>query len=108
MKLATEVFGDVVVVHTPEELVQDHAADAAEFLTELQHSKIVVEMDGTDSIDSVGLASLLDVQDELQLSGGDLKIVTTVANTRKIFEITRLDQVIEVFADVVDAITSFK
>ena len=107
MKLPTEVFGDVIVVHTPEELVQDHAADAAEFLSGLEQLNIVVDMDGTESIDSMGLASLLDDQDELRSCGGDLKVVTTEANNRKIFEITRLEHQIEVFSDVVDAIKSF-
>jgi anti-sigma B factor antagonist len=38
MKLPTEVFGDVVVVHTPEELGGDLAAQLEEFLTTLERS----------------------------------------------------------------------
>ena len=33
MNLPTEIFGNVVVIHSPEELVQDHAAILLSYLT---------------------------------------------------------------------------
>ncbi len=39
--------------------------------------------------------------------GGEAKIAATNLNNRKIFEITRLDQQLEVFDSVVDAVKSF-
>ena len=38
---------------------------------------------------------------------GDLKISTSNAANRKILEITRLDQQLEVFDSVIDAVKSF-
>jgi len=107
MKLPTEVFGDVVVVHTPEELGDDHTPAFGAFLDGLRQSKVVLDIDGTESIDSFGLESLLDAQDKLREAGGDVKISTTNHFNRKILEITRLDDHVEVFDSVIDAVKSF-
>jgi anti-sigma B factor antagonist len=69
---------------------------------------VVLDVDATESIDSKGLASLLNVQDKLRDAGGEAKIATTNPNNRKILEITRLDQQLEVFDSVVDAVKAFQ
>jgi len=108
MNLPTEVFGDVVVVHTTEEVSGDHADNLHHFLVSRDHWNIVADLDDTESIDSEGLAMLLDVQEELVEMGGNLKIATTNHVNRKILEMTRLDQQLEVFESVVDAVKSFQ
>ncbi len=107
MKLPTEIFGEIVVVHTPEELGHEHADGLAPFLTTLERWRVVVDMDGTENIDSQGLAALLEAQESLREYGGDLKISTANGTNRKILEITRLDQQIEVYESVIDAVKSF-
>jgi len=107
MNVPTEVFSDVVVVHAPEELGDDVATQFIAFLTELEQHRIIVDLDGTESLDSAGLAALLDVQDEVQHSAGDLKLISSNPINRKIIEITRLDQRLEVFESVIDAVKSF-
>ena len=107
MKLPTEIFGDVVVVHTPEELSNDMADELRRFLTNLERSKVIIDMNGTETIDSMGLETLLDVQDELRENSGDLKVSTNNYFNRKILEITRLDQHLEVFDSVIDGVKSF-
>ena len=69
--------------------------------------EIVLDLDATETIDSTGLATLLNVQDGLRDKGGESKIATTNSTNRKILEITRLDQQIEVFDSVVVAVKSF-
>ena len=107
ISLPTEIFGDVVVVHTPEEVGEDHAVKLESFLSTLDQSNVVVDLDGTETIDSVGLGMLLNVQDVLRECTGDLKISTTNKINRKLMEITRLDQRLDVFDSVVDAVKSF-
>ena len=106
MSLATEIFGDVIVVHAPEELGSEQADSFEAFLPRLERNRIVLDMDGTELLDSRGLTAILDVQDALRDQGGDLRIATTNANNRKIFEITRLDQHLEIFESVIDAVKS--
>ena len=107
MKLPTEIFGDVVVVHTPEELSNDMADELRRFLTTLERSKVIIDMNGTETIDSMGLETLLDAQDDLREKQGDLKVSTNNYFNRKILEITRLDQHLEVFDSVIDGVKSF-
>lgn len=107
MKLPTEVFGDVVVVHTPEELSDDLKTQIEEFISTLDRSKVIIDLNGTESIDSGGLDALLKVQDMLREQQGDLKISTNNKINRKILEVTRLDEQLEVFDSVIDAVKSF-
>ncbi len=107
MKLPTEVFGEVVVVHTPEELGTDTALQLEKFLTSLERSNVIVDLDGSETIDSGGLEALVNAQELLRGLQGDLKISTSNAANRKILEITRLDQQMEVFETVIDAVKSF-
>ena len=107
MNMPTEIFGDVIVVHAPEELGDDVATQFVHFLNELEQLKVIVDLDGTESLDSAGLSALLHVQDELRKDQGDLKLIASNSVNQKILEITRLDQHLEVFDSVVDAVKSF-
>ena len=108
MNLPTEVFGSVAVVHAPDELGGDLVERLQEFLCGLERHNIVLDLDNAESVDSAGLTMLVDVWDALRGQGGDLKIATTNSVNRKILEITRLDQQLEVFDSVVDAVKSFQ
>ena len=107
MKMPMEVFGDVVIVHAPEELGTDISTQFRNFISTLEQQKVVIDLDGTEAFDSEGLESLLDMQDELRESSGDLKIISNNNVNRKILEITRLNQHLEVFDSVIDAVKSF-
>ena len=108
MNLPTEIFGDVVVVHTPEELGSDQCDDFESFILTLERNNVVLDVDNTETLDSKGLEAMLNVQDALRGEEGEVKIAATNANNRKIFEITRIDQHLEVFDSVVDAVKSFQ
>lgn len=107
MNLPTEIFGEVIVVHTPEEMGSDQADRMETYLTTLERHKLVVDIDGTEQLDSAGLTLLLNAQEALRALDGDLKISTVNTTNRKILEITRLDQQLDVFESVIDAVKSF-
>ena len=100
MKLPTEIFGDVIVVHTPDEVTIENGEELEDLLTTLERSSVIVDMDGTELLDSGGLEAILKSMDSLRIMGGDLKVATDNAINRKIFEITRLDQQIDVHSSV--------
>jgi anti-sigma B factor antagonist len=108
MNLPTEVFGSIAVVHAPEELGADQASLLTAYLNGLVQATVVLDLDRCESIDSSGLTALLDSQDHLRGSNGDLKIATSNVMNRKILEITRLDQQLEVFDSVLDAVKSYR
>lgn len=107
MKLPTEIFGNVIVVHTPEELSADTAGQFESFLTSLDRSQVVIDLNGSETIESGGLEAMLEAQEALQALGGDVKVSTSNAANRKILEMTRLDQQLDVFESVLDAVKSF-
>ena len=107
MKLPTEVFGNVVVVHTPEDMGEARADQINQFLCSLDYFNVIVDLDGTESIDSDGLNALIDAQEKLREMAGELKLATTNSVNRKILEITRLDQRMDVFDSLIDAVKSF-
>ena len=108
MNLPTEIFGDCVVVHTPEELGEDQADGFEAYVPTLERSNVVLDLDNTEMLDSAGLGALMNVHDRLREQGGDVKIATTNFSNRKILEITRLDRQLEVFSSVIDAVKSFQ
>ncbi len=72
MNLPTEIFGDVIVVHTPEEL----GADQVRRLRGLRlragaATTWCFDLDATETIDSKGLTALLNVQDKLRDRAGE-------------------------------------
>ena len=107
MNLPTEIFGEVIVVHTPEELGSDQAERIEKYLTGLERHNVVVDLDGTEQLDSAGLTVLVNSQEALRALDGDLKIATANPTNRKILEVTRLDQQLELFDTVIDAVKSF-
>jgi anti-sigma B factor antagonist len=108
MNLPTEIFGDVIVVHTPDELAAEQSDAFEAYVPTLERKRVVLDLDGTELLDSRGLTALLNVQDKLCDEGGEVKISTTNPANRKIFEITRLEQHVEVFDSVIDAVKSFR
>jgi anti-sigma B factor antagonist len=108
MNLPTEIFGNVVVIHSPEELAGDQSEAFQNYLTSQERQKVVLDLDNSESITSEGLEALLDAQTKLREQLGDLKIATTNTVNRKILEITRLDEHLEVFESVIDAVQSFR
>jgi anti-sigma B factor antagonist len=108
MNLPTEVFGDVVVVHAPEEVGEDQAPGFEAFVTSLEQSHVVLDLDNSEMIDSFGLTAILESQDNLREMAGDLKIACSNNVNRKILEITRIDDRLDVFDSVIDAVKSFR
>lgn len=108
MNLPTEIFGDVIVVHTPDELGNEHAGNLESFLLTQDRRKVVLDIDNTEAFDSRGLESILRAERQLLELGGGLKVATTNRSNRTILEITRLDQQLEVFDSVIDAVKSFR
>ena len=111
MQITTEIFGNVLVAHTPDELTDDTSADFVNSLSEAineQHFQVVLQMDRSEVLDSEGLTALLDLQDLTRERGGNLKISGLEEPGKKILEMTRLDQRIDLFDSVIDAVASFR
>lgn len=110
MAITTETFGRVLVAHTPEELNEETARELMHALeTPVANGtvNVVAQMDRTESLDSAGLTVLLDLRDELRQHGGNLKISNLSGVGQKVFELTRLDDKLDTFDSMIDAVASF-
>ncbi len=108
MRLPTEVFGNVVVVHTTDELAGQGASEVAQFLASLDPVQVVLDIDALEVVDSRGLEALLEAKDRLAQRGGDLRITTTNNVNRTLLRITRLDEQLAVFDSLIDAVKSYQ
>ena len=108
MTLPTELFDDVIVLHAPEEVGAEQSEPFTACVASLDKPNVVFDLDAVESIDSNGLTALLDAQDALRDRGGEAKLAVSNPTNRKILEITRLDQQLEMFESVVDAVRSFR
>ena len=108
MHLPSEIFGNVIVVHAPEELAAEAAEQFEAYLPTLERDNVVLDVDKTEILDSMGLGALLNCQDALGQRGGQMKISAANATNRKILEVTGIDRQIEVFHSVIDAVKSFQ
>jgi anti-anti-sigma factor len=77
------------------------------FVISLERSNVVLDLDGTETLESAGLEAVLNAQEALRELQGDLKISTSNVSNRKILELTRLDQQLEVYESVLEAVKSF-
>lgn len=66
-------------------------------------SRVVVDLSKTDFLDSSGLGALVGVNKE-HASDGELLVVCPKAQLRKLFQISRLDEVLLVLSDMDSAL----
>ena len=57
------------------------------------HTCIVVDLGGTDFLDSTGLGALVAALKRLRMKDGEIRVVCASGHVRKVFEITSLDRV---------------
>ncbi|OQX10892.1 MAG: hypothetical protein BWK76_19950 [Desulfobulbaceae bacterium A2] len=69
--------------------------------------QLVIELAGVDFIDSTGLGGLVTALRTIVKEGGMLKLAAIRAEVRRVFELTRLDKLFEIFPDTDAAVASF-
>ena len=67
------------------------------------HRRIVVDMTGTEFLDSTGLGALVVGLKRLRAHDGEMRVVCTTPRVRKVFELTHVDRVLPLFESVDEA-----
>ena len=69
-------------------------------------SNVVIDLTGVDFIDSVGLGVVVGALKRCRTHGGDLMVAGAVPRVRALFEITRLDEIIDLHPDLAAALAA--
>lgn len=69
-------------------------------------SHLVIDLAGVDFIDSVGLGVVVGALKRCRTHGGDLMVCGAVPRVRSLFEITRLDEIMDLHPDVDHALAA--
>jgi anti-sigma B factor antagonist len=70
-----------------------------EAIDEQPGRRVVVDLEGVDFVDSVGLGMLVGGLKRARTTGGDLVLVATGRNVLRVLELTGLTRVFELYAD---------
>jgi len=76
-------------------------------LVEAGRRQLVIDLAGIDFIDSTGLGGLVTALRAMAKEGGQLKLSAIRHEVRRVFELTRLDKLFEIFPDTPTAAASF-
>jgi len=94
------VSGEVDVATVPRLREQLHGLVAE------GHTKIVVDLDGVDFLDSTGLGVLVGALKRVRSNDGELSLVCTQPRIRKVFEVTGLTKVFTLYDSVDEAVAN--
>ena len=106
----TETLDGITVVTTDEELDARNAQEAKEFFRGVVaggQSRMVVDLESLNFIDSSGLGALLTALKTCRAEGGDVRLCRLSEPVRAIFELTCLFRVFDAFDDRDTAVASF-
>jgi anti-sigma B factor antagonist len=110
MELQAEMIRDVVVVTLPvEELDASNAGELKRDIAALldAHTHVVFDLVRLRFVDSSGLGSFLSCLRKLNAKGGDLKLCRVARPVRTVFELVRLQRVLDIYDTRDDAVAAF-
>lgn len=112
MNMTETVLGEVLILKLEGELMGgDEAKPFQERIYEsIREGKtnVVVEMSGVKWMNSSGLGILMAGLTTLRSSDGDLKLACLSERVRRPIEITKLNQVLQIYETIDEAINSFE
>ncbi len=112
MNVSYKIISDVLLL-TPElDVLDTNNADAFRassigIINEINISNVVLDLKNLTFIDSLGIGRLISLLRNLKTRNGDLR-VSSLSNTIKaIFELVRLNKIIDIFDEPEEAVRSF-
>ena len=107
MKLNLEKLTECTVLYIQEERIDAHNSgelkEAILHLIEQGETNIIVQLEQVKFIDSSGLGALLSGHKNATAKSGKLALVNMQHQVLSMFELTRLDRVFEIYADLNEA-----
>ena len=109
LRLASRPVGEVLIVHSHGRIVvgsevnalRQHVQDSFE-----RYNDIVIDLEGTEFIDSSGLGALVRLKQDARIKGSDLKLSRIPPLVRKTMQVTNLLSQFETYETVEEALTA--
>ena len=110
MELSTEKIGEITVVSVLTEVLD--ASNTEEFKKGFasiaeKNQNILLELSRVNFVDSSGCGSLLSCLRKVKSSGGELKVCGVQEAVRTLFELVRMDRIIDIFDSKQEAVKAF-
>jgi anti-sigma B factor antagonist len=98
MKIQTEINGDILTLHLSGVLDLAHSSEVRDVfkqaLQDHQNAKqLIVDMKDVRTLDSSGLASLVELMKNTRNAGIELRLTELNPSVKAVFELSRLDQI---------------
>jgi len=106
MEISTKELGKATLVQVSGEVDMSNSPKVRETLMGLTKRKvpaILVDLGGVSYMDSSGIATLVEGLQEAMGYGGKFRLAALTPKVRQVFELARLTDVFEIFADLAGA-----
>jgi len=110
VQIDVEKEKDVVVVTVEGDLDSSSAPDLRAKFEELirqRENQYVIDLTGVPFMDSSGIAALVNLFKRVRIGAGDVKLCGLQEEVKKVFKLTRLDRVFDIFDTRAEAVASF-
>lgn len=107
MDLTHRNLGKIDIIKLSGRLVMADAPDVRQKLLGIideDHNHVILDLSGVDFMDSIGLSVLISVFKAARVRGGDVLLLNLTPAVRSLIELTRLQQIFEIFDDETSAI----
>jgi len=110
VKMKVNTYMDVAVVDLREKALD--ASNSEKFKKSMaetleSHDKVVIDLSRVEFVDSSGCGALLSCLRQLGDRGGDLKLCGVQKNVERLFELVRMNRIIDVYPSKEDALKGF-
>ena len=110
MRIDTRIYRDVVIIQPRERITDENDAQFAEAVRALLEAgprRLVLDLVDVPSVDSIGLAAIVQAYTSARRHGGDLKLLRLGSRNRQLLTITKLLTVFEAYDTEEDVQRSF-
>ena len=108
MQIRTKELDGVLIVEVEGEINITTSPDLKRSFEKVKSTKVVIDMQKVDYIDSSGLATLVELLKKLKQRGGNLNLSQVSEKVKSLFEITKLDRLFGIYPTNDVAINSLK
>lgn len=110
MELSSEHVGDICILTIPDETLT--ADNVKSFRTEMDqflipNARILLDLGQLRFVDSSGIGSIISVMKKIKSSGGELKLCSVSKTVNSVFELVKINLLVDVCETREDALESF-